>query len=98
MAASAPLSAQGGAGHTCLCLDIEDDGPGMTPEQLQAAGERGVRFDESVQGSGLGLAIASQIVQAYGGQLQLRKSAALKGLGVRLEMQGLVTVARGKPG
>lgn len=98
MAASAPLSAQGGAGHTCLCLDIEDDGPGMTPEQLQAAGERGVRFDESVQGSGLGLAIASQIVQAYGGQLQLRKSEALKGLGVRLEMQGLVTVGRGKPG
>ncbi len=78
------------AGQPCLGLDVEDDGPGMTPEQLQAAGQRGVRFDESVQGSGLGLAIASQIVQAYGGQLQLYKSSAFRGLGVRLAMRGLV--------
>lgn len=78
------------AGQPCLGLDVEDDGPGMTPEQLQAAGQRGVRFDESVQGSGLGLAIASQIAQAYGGQLQLYKSSAFRGLGVRLAMRGLV--------
>ncbi|WCM87390.1 sensor histidine kinase [Acidovorax sp. NCPPB 3576] len=84
------LSRQEGADHPGLRLDIEDDGPGMTAAQLQAAGQRGVRFDESVQGSGLGLAIASQIAQAYGGQLQLDKSEALRGLRVRLEMRGLV--------
>lgn len=78
------------AGQACLGLDVEDDGPGMTPEQLQTAGQRGVRFDESVQGSGLGLAIASQIAQAYGGRLKLYKSGDLRGLGVRLEMRGLV--------
>jgi len=55
-----------------------------------------VRFDESVQGSGLGLAIASQIAQAYGGHLQLRKSEELKGLGVRLEMRGLAPAGRTK--
>ncbi|WP_255591020.1 MULTISPECIES: HAMP domain-containing sensor histidine kinase [unclassified Acidovorax] len=93
---SVSVSVQGGAEHASLCLDIEDDGPGMTPAQLQAAGQRGVRFDESVQGSGLGLAIASQIAQAYGGHLQLRKSEELKGLGVRLEMRGLAPAGRTK--
>lgn len=93
------LSVEGSAEQAMLCLDIEDDGPGMTAEQLQAAGQRGVRFDESVQGSGLGLAIASQIAQAYGGRLHLHKSTGLRGLGVRLEMRGLVHgPARGSSG
>ncbi|MDO5288320.1 MAG: sensor histidine kinase [Pseudomonadota bacterium] len=74
-----------------LCIAIEDDGPGMPAAQLQAAGQRGLRFDESVQGSGLGLAIASQIAQAYGGQLQLGKSPDLKGLCARLCLGGLHT-------
>lgn len=74
----------------CLHMGFEDDGPGMTADQLQAAGQRGVRFDESVQGSGLGLAIASQIAQAYGGRLHLRRSDDLRGLGAWLEMRGLV--------
>ncbi|WP_245711262.1 sensor histidine kinase [Paracidovorax valerianellae] len=84
------MAVEEGAEHASLRLDIEDDGPGMTAEQLQAAGQRGLRFDESVQGSGLGLAIASQIVQAYRGGLHLGKSDGLKGLAVRVEMRGLV--------
>ncbi|EJE51769.1 signal transduction histidine kinase [Acidovorax sp. CF316] len=79
-----------GAEGAALVLQVEDDGPGMTPEQLQAAGQRGLRFDESVQGSGLGLAIAGQIAQAYGGRLELGKSAGLRGLGARVELRGLV--------
>lgn len=71
-------------------LAVEDDGLGMTQAQLQAAGQRGLRFDESVQGSGLGLAIAGQIAQAYGGRLELYKSGDLRGLGVRVELRGLV--------
>ncbi|GKT21724.1 sensor histidine kinase [Acidovorax sp. SUPP3334] len=85
-----------GAEHPGLRIDIEDDGPGMTAEQLQAAGQRGLRFDETVQGSGLGLAIASQIVQAYGGGLHLGKSDSLKGLSVRVEMRGLVPGPRSR--
>lgn len=69
-----------------VVLCIEDDGPGMAPSQLQAAGQRGLRFDDAVQGSGLGLHIATQIVQAYGGVLALGKSAALKGLAVRVTL------------
>ncbi|MEG0111443.1 MAG: sensor histidine kinase [Comamonas sp.] len=83
------LTVQGDAAQG-LVLQVEDDGPGMTAEQMQAAGERGKRFDESVAGTGLGLSIAQHIVQGYGGQLQLRKSAALKGLLVRVEMAGVL--------
>jgi signal transduction histidine kinase len=80
-----------GAEGPALVLQVEDDGPGMTPAQLQAAGQRGLRFDETVQGSGLGLAIAGQIAQAYGGRLVLGKSGGLRGLQVRVELRGVVT-------
>lgn len=73
-----------------LRLFMEDDGPGMSAAQLEAAGQRGLRFDESVEGTGLGLSIASQIAQAYGGELKLGKSEALKGLRVELTLEGLI--------
>lgn len=79
-----------GAEAPALVLQVEDDGPGMTPAQLQAAGQRGLRFDETVQGSGLGLAITGQIAQAYGGRLVLGKSGGLRGLQVRVELRGVV--------
>ena len=63
-----------------LHIHIEDDGPGMSAAQLASAGQRGLRVDESVSGTGLGLAIARQIALAYGGELRLAKSEALKGL------------------
>lgn len=75
---------------SALRLSIEDDGPGMSAVQLEAAGQRGLRFDESVEGTGLGLSIASQIAQAYGGELKLGKSEALKGLRVELTLEGLI--------
>ena len=62
--------------------------------QLRAAGQRGLRFDDSVQGSGLGLHIATQMVQAYGGDLSLGKSALLKGLSVRVVLPGLQAAQR----
>ncbi|RRD58233.1 sensor histidine kinase [Comamonadaceae bacterium OH2545_COT-014] len=81
-------------GHS-LCIAIEDDGPGMSDEQRQAAGQRGLRFDETVEGTGLGLSIASQIAQAYGGELRLDKSPVLKGLRVELRLSGLLGAAAG---
>lgn len=87
--ASGQVAGQG-AEAAALVLQVEDDGPGMTPAQLQAAGQRGLRFDETVQGSGLGLAIAGQIAQAYGGRLALGKSGGLRGLQVRVELRGVV--------
>ncbi|MEL6093210.1 sensor histidine kinase [Bartonella schoenbuchensis] len=53
---------------------IEDDGPGLTEEQIDKALKRGQRLDESKPGTGLGLAIVSDIVSEYGGSLSLSRS------------------------
>jgi two-component system, OmpR family, sensor histidine kinase PhoQ len=62
-----------------LELRVEDDGPGIPPEQLDRVLQRGVRGDERVQGHGIGLAIVEDIVRAYRGTLQVDHSAELGG-------------------
>ena len=73
-----------------LSITVEDDGPGLSASQLAAAGERGLRFDETVEGTGLGLAISQQIAVSYAGQLALDKSPALKGVRATVRISGLV--------
>jgi len=63
-----------------LYIIIEDDGPGMKSEDLLLVTGRGVRMDEAKQGHGLGLAIVREIVDAYGGKLELDQSHKLGGL------------------
>jgi signal transduction histidine kinase len=60
-------------------LIIEDDGPGIPPERADEALKRGKRLDETKPGSGLGLAIVSDLVEEYGGSLELGR-AELGGL------------------
>jgi signal transduction histidine kinase len=57
-------------------LTIDDDGPGLAPEQRTSALVRGARLDETAPGSGLGLAIVRDIVDAYGGRFDLDASPA----------------------
>ncbi len=57
-----------------LLLDVEDDGPGIPPEEYERVLRRGERADRSVSGSGLGLAIVNDLVLAYSGHLQLSQS------------------------
>jgi len=68
-------------------LIIEDDGPGLTPQERSRAMQRGERFDESVPGTGLGLAIVRDIAKLYGGNITLGESA-LGGLAATLELPG----------
>lgn len=49
---------------------IEDDGPGVKPENLEKLGTRGLRLDESSSGTGLGIAIARDIAAAYDARLR----------------------------
>lgn len=67
------------AWRTGLEVKVEDDGPGIPPEQLERVLQRGVRGDERVQGHGIGLAIVEDIVRAYRGTLQVDRSAELGG-------------------
>jgi two-component system sensor histidine kinase PhoQ len=67
------------AWRTGLEIRVEDDGPGIPPEQLDRVLQRGVRGDERVQGHGIGLAIVEDIVRAYRGTLEVDRSAELGG-------------------
>jgi signal transduction histidine kinase len=64
-------------------LTVEDDGPGLEPDQRQEVLRRGARLDENAPGSGLGLSIVDELVRAYGGQITLDESA-LGGLKLEL--------------
>ncbi len=57
-------------------ISVEDDGPGIPPQDRRAALARGTRLDPERSGTGLGLAIAGDIAAAYGGALQLEESAS----------------------
>ena len=58
---------------------VEDDGPGIAPDNVEHLLQRGVRGDERVQGHGIGLAIVQDIVRAYRGELKVDRSAELGG-------------------
>jgi signal transduction histidine kinase len=57
-----------------VCINIDDDGPGIPESNHAAALQRGRRLDEAGDGSGLGLAITSDILTAYGGSISLARS------------------------
>lgn len=66
------------AGHF-LEIAVEDDGPGIPPEQFEEAFRPFRRLDaglrSGVSGSGLGLAISRDLARSLGGDVYLSKSA-----------------------
>jgi signal transduction histidine kinase len=78
---SAAVAADASPPQLRVC--VEDDGPGIDEALRQQVLTRGVRADESVPGSGLGLAIVADLVQLYGGRLQIGTS---KWGGLKLEL------------
>jgi signal transduction histidine kinase len=61
----------GAVGTPVIVVTIDDDGPGLPPDQREAALARGRRLDETRAGSGLGLSIVADLVQTYSGKLSL---------------------------
>jgi signal transduction histidine kinase len=64
---------------------VEDDGPGLSGEELAKAMARGARLDEAAPGQGLGLSILMETVELYAGEL-LFERGELGGLKARLRL------------
>jgi signal transduction histidine kinase len=62
-----------------ICVD--DNGPGIAPEELERV--FGAFYTTKSGGLGMGLAICSSVIQAHGGQLQAQVSE-LGGCRIRL--------------
>ncbi|MDA3870443.1 MAG: sensor histidine kinase [Gammaproteobacteria bacterium] len=69
-----------------IYIVVEDDGNGVSEQELAVLTQRGYRLDESRPGHGLGLAIVKEIVELYNGTLELDRSPELDGLRVRLSL------------
>ncbi|MCH7342957.1 sensor histidine kinase N-terminal domain-containing protein [Pelomonas sp. CA6] len=52
-------------------LEVEDNGPGLPPSELERVFERFVRATHDGSGCGLGLAIVREIVERHAGQVRL---------------------------
>ncbi|NIP71980.1 MAG: histidine kinase, partial [Gammaproteobacteria bacterium] len=65
-------------------IRVEDDGPGIPAAQRAAVLDRGVRADGQVQGHGIGLAVVRDIVDTYGGTMELGESEELGGARVTI--------------
>ncbi len=72
-----------------VTVHVDDDGPGLKPEDREIALLRGKRLDETAPGSGLGLSIVKDTAEIYGGSLSLHESP-LGGLRATLELPAAV--------
>nr|WP_265508495.1 ATP-binding protein [Paracoccus rhizosphaerae] len=69
-----------------LRIRIEDDGPGLAPDQARQTLARGARLDElGPLGADLGLAIVADLAALHGGKLRLERSG-LGGLAAVLDL------------
>ncbi len=66
---------------------VDDDGPGLSPQQREQVARRGRRLDETKPGSGLGLSIVVELANLYGGGLTL-STAPIGGLRAELLLPG----------
>ncbi|MBC3434866.1 ATP-binding protein [Pseudomonas sp. BW16M2] len=66
------VSLQQSPGLLQLC--VEDDGPGVPPDQRERILERGERLDRQHPGQGIGLAVVKDIIDSYDAELSLGDS------------------------
>jgi len=61
-------------GDSVIRVIIEDDGPGIPVQDREDVLNRGARMDQRIPGQGIGLSVAQEIIQLYGGSLQIGES------------------------
>lgn len=62
-------------GNHQVRLVIEDNGPGISENERDLVLERGVRLDTLAPGQGIGMAVVADIVQSYGGRIDIDRSS-----------------------
>jgi signal transduction histidine kinase len=72
--AAASLPPVGNGSGNWLEIRVDDDGPGLTAEQMADPIIRGRRLDETKPGSGLGHSIVADLAHSYSGKLELARS------------------------
>jgi two-component system, OmpR family, sensor histidine kinase PhoQ len=70
-----------------LQVVVEDDGPGIPPNERAHVLERGARLDERVSGQGIGLSIVRDLVEVSGGKIDIDESE-LGGARIRVRLFG----------
>ena len=74
-----------GAAGGRVYLEVEDDGPGIPPDQRQAVRQRFYRVpDTPGSGCGLGLAIADEVARLHGAELEI---GDCDGVGTRVRLR-----------
>ncbi|RVU02356.1 HAMP domain-containing histidine kinase [Novosphingobium umbonatum] len=73
-------------GGSLVNIWIEDDGMGIPEKDRERIFDRGARLDSGKPGTGLGLAIVRDVVEIYGGRVELAESEDLGGLLVKLAL------------
>ena len=56
-------------------LQVDDNGKGIPNERLAYVLQRGARADTLAQGQGIGLAVVADIVESYGGEIEVSSSS-----------------------
>lgn len=69
-----------------LQIIIEDDGPGITLEEIRKIEMRGHRLDEAGEGHGLGLSIVREIIDLNNAKINYGKSEKLGGLKISIRI------------
>jgi len=74
-------------GDTAAAFEIEDSGPGLTPEELERVFDPFYKGARSGPGAGLGLTVARQLVDLHGGRITVENKAFGKGAKVTVMLR-----------
>jgi signal transduction histidine kinase len=78
-------------------VSVEDDGPGVPPEERERMFDRFVRLSEPpphIRGAGLGLTISRSIVRLHGGRMFAESARDLAGVAIVVQLPALSKAAR----